>query len=99
MSGRLKPNQRVRDAVSELKATIVAQYPTARFELVRAVDDPKNYDLLVMVASADPDEVLDLVVDRVVEMRVEQSIPLHVLAVQPDDRLAVAQSAQRRQAG
>jgi hypothetical protein len=99
MNGRVKPGQRVRDAVSELKATIVARYPSARFEIVRAVDDPKSYDLLVTVASADPDDVLDLVVNRVVEMRVEQSIPLHVLALQPDDGLPVARSAQRRQAG
>lgn len=74
--------QRVREAAEELKATIRTRYPEATFELIRAADQPRSWHLLAMVQGEDPDEVGDLVVDRVVDMLAEEHIPIHVIPLE-----------------
>ena len=79
MRERWASYQRVREAAEELKASIRRQYPDARFELVRAADQPRSWHLWVLVDIEDPDEVADLVSDREIEMLVEERIPIHVI--------------------
>ncbi|MBI2941151.1 MAG: hypothetical protein HYY04_12005 [Chloroflexi bacterium] len=76
-------DKRTQRAVRELEETILRHYPTASFELSRAVDDPASIHLITTVDVDDPDEVGDLVIDRVVELQVEEGIPLHVIPVRP----------------
>src|SRR4051794_37487380 len=99
MIGQLDLDTRTREAIAELQATIIAAYPDATFEVVRAVDIPGNYDLLVTVEGADPDEVGDLVVDRALDMRVEESIPIHVVALDRSAQAAEAEMSAARHAG
>src|SRR5262245_41354240 len=77
-------------AVDELRQTIADRYPTASFEVTRAADDPQSVHLLAIVDVDDPDEVGDLVVDRVVHMQVEGGIPVHVIPIRTLERVASA---------
>src|SRR5258708_28663491 len=80
-------DERTQSAVQELEETIRRHYPTATFELSRAADNPEGIHLIATVDVDDPDEVGDLVIDRVVEMQVEEQIPLHVIPVRPLSRV------------
>jgi hypothetical protein len=70
---------RIEYAARELQATISARYPAATFRLVRAADDPLAYHLLAAVDVDDPDDVGDLVLDRMLGMQIDEGIPLHVI--------------------
>jgi hypothetical protein len=60
-------------------AAISARYPAATFRLVRAADDPRAYHLLAAVDVDDPDDVGDLVLDRMLGMQIDEgySAPCH----------------------
>jgi hypothetical protein len=80
-------DERTQRAVQELEETIRLRYPTATFELACGVDDPASIHLITTVDVDDPDEVGDLVIDRVVELQVDEAIPLHVIPVRPLGRV------------
>lgn len=73
------PYKRVKEAAEELKGLIRARYPNAEFRLARSVDDRRSWNLWTVVDVEDPDEVGDLVIDREVNMLVEEHIPIHVI--------------------
>jgi hypothetical protein len=78
---------RIQDALDELRGTIAERYPSVRFEVARDIEEPENFDLLTAVDLEDPDEVLDLVIDRLVELQVEQRIPVHVVPIRTPERV------------
>lgn len=78
---------RTRQAVEELQGTIGARYPAATFEVVRAADDPTSIHLIASVDVEDPDEVGDLVLDRVVQLQVDEHIPVHVIPIRTPERI------------
>ena len=79
----------VRDALDELRGIIRLHHPAAGFEVSRAEDEPENVHLTVTVDLEDADEVID----RVVELQVEDRVPVHVIPVRTPERiLAEAQS-------
>jgi hypothetical protein len=82
--------------VAELQATIRQRYPSATFELSQAADDPKAVHLVTTVDIDDPDEVGDLVLDRVLDLNVTQGIPLHVIPVRTPERIAAAKQQARQ---
>jgi hypothetical protein len=87
-------DERVRQAVAELRATILVRYPAATFVLTRSPDDPRSIHLEAIADVDDPDEVGDLVIDRVVEMQAEEGIPIHVIPLQTPERVAAALQSQ-----
>jgi hypothetical protein len=93
----LELDERTRKAADELKATIVRHYPTATFELTRGEDNPENIHLNTVVDADDAFEVLDRVIDRVVELQVEDGIPLHVIPTRTAERVRAESDAQRGQ--
>jgi hypothetical protein len=90
---------KVKEAAEELKGLIRAKYPDAEFKLVRAVDQQRSWHLLAMVDVDDLDDVGALVIDREVDMLVEEHIPIHVIPIEPRKRLAVHQSTGIRRTG
>jgi hypothetical protein len=72
-------------AMDELKAMILQKYPDAVFE-PEVGGEPLGVYLVTRVDVDDTDEVLDLVVDRVVEFIAEEDIPIHVLPLPTDER-------------
>lgn len=81
-------DERTQRAVAELEDTIRERYPTAAFELSPSPDDPRSIHLTAIVDVDDPDEVGDLVLDRVVDLNVEEGIPVHVIPVRTPERIA-----------
>jgi len=79
----LKLDSPTKDAIEELKQVIRARYPEATFELGRGQDDPDSLHLLTTVDVEDSDEVMDLVIDRVIELQVEKQLPIHVIPLRP----------------
>ena len=77
-----------------MEQTIRAHYPSARFVVTRSVDEPENVHLLTTVDLADPDEVVDLVLDRLVELQVEERIPVYVIPVRTPERILANQVSQ-----
>ncbi len=88
-------DRRTRQAISELQGAIARRYPTASFEVSRATDDPASIHLVAVVDVDDPDEVADLVVDRVVELQVDERIPIHVIPLRTPERVTAAREERR----
>lgn len=80
-------------ATRQLQETISSQYPTTIYELVRSPDDPAALHLLAAADVDDPDEVGDLVVERVVTLQVAEGIPLHLIPLRSHKRIADARAA------
>ncbi|SRR6266540_603419 len=92
---------RVQRAVEELEGTIAKHHPTSTFEVSRGHDEPDNVHLTAIVDVEDTDQVLDLVIDRVVELQVEERIPVHVIPIRTPERVLAdmrsrAEGSQRR---
>lgn len=86
---------RVERAIGELQATIARCYPTATFSVSNGADEPGNIHLTVTVDVDDTDEVLNLVLDRVLSLQVDEGIPLHVIPIRTPERVLAALQAQR----
>lgn len=84
---------RIEPAIEDIKALILARYPGASFEVSRG-DDPYGVYLTATVDVEDTDEVVDLYIDRLIDLQVEERLPLHVLPLQPFERIAATLEAE-----
>jgi hypothetical protein len=75
-------------ALDELQTMIQAQHPTATFAITCAEDDPDSVHLQTTVDVEDPETVLDLVIERVLELQVDEHLPIHVIPIRPLERVA-----------
>ena len=91
--------KRIKEAAEELKATIRAKYPDAEFNLTRAPDDRHGWLLWTTVDVDDPAEVSGLVVERTVDMLVEEHIPISVIAMRRTRPRSAHQTQKVRAAG
>lgn len=73
---------RVMSALSELKAIIQQRYPAATFAISHG-EDPEGIYLTATVDIEDTDMVVDLVIDRLVAMQVEESLPVYLVPLHP----------------
>jgi hypothetical protein len=78
---------RVQVAVAELQELIRGRWPGAKFSIARGEDNPEGIHLNATVDVDDPEEVLDLVIDRVVGMQSEQELPIHVIPLRPVEKV------------
>jgi hypothetical protein len=84
---RITPqNPRIQDAVSELQRLITTRYPEATFT-VAAGEDPEGIYLTATVDTDDLTTVLETVEERLVELQVDQEIPLYLVPVRPVERV------------
>src|SRR5947209_1821237 len=86
----------VQSAVDELREVISRRYPSASFDIVSDPDETENVDMWTTVDLDDPDEVLDLVIDRLLQLQVEERVPVHVIPVRSPERV-LAELSSRRQ--
>ena len=70
-------------ALDELKVMISARYPQATFVVAEGVDDPPGLYLVATVDVEDTDEVRDVYGDRLLEMNIEEGLPVYVNTVRP----------------
>ncbi len=85
----------VKQALGELKAMISERYPNASFE-VSLGEDPEGVYLTASVDVPDTTEVMGVVVDRLIDMQVEQGLPVYVVPVQPLERVLSDLKASKR---
>src|SRR5262245_53911896 len=78
---------RVRRALDELEATIRRRYPQATFCVAHSPDDPTVIHLLATVDVDDTDAVLDVVVERLMELQIGEMLPIYVIPVRPPERV------------
>lgn len=80
-------DRRTQNALAELMSLIRSKYPDAEFDVSTGHDDPENIHLITTVDLDDPDEVSDLVADRLIELQVEDRIPVYVIPVRTPARI------------
>jgi hypothetical protein len=73
-------------AVDELQGLIRKQYPDAQFTVAPG-EDPQGVYVTAIVDVDDLDEVFDVVVERLLQMQVEESLPVCVIPVHPISRI------------
>lgn len=76
---------RIQAALSELQQLIAERYPTATFTDYVG-EEPIGFYLRVTVDLDDTDEVWELIVDRLVDIRVEDGLPIYVELHQTRER-------------
>lgn len=87
---------RIQTAVHELQGMITRRYPDARFDVVRG-DDPDGVYVWTEVDLDDPDPVIDIVLERMLELQEDERLPVYVIPVRTAERAAqVAAQARRR---
>ena len=74
-------------AVAEMQELIRARYPDATFAAGYG-GDPDGVYLTVTVDLDDTDEVVDVYVDRLLDLQIEEGLPLHVIPVRTPERIA-----------
>ena len=80
------PTPQMAAAIAEMKSMILAHYPDATFVVSDGEDSVGTY-LTVTVDVDDLDEVFDVVVERLLEMQVDEFLPFYVLVVHPIERV------------
>jgi len=70
-------------ALEELKGIIQSHYPEASFQVSHSPEEPEIVHLQAIVDVDDQDDVLDLVVDRMMELQIEEDLPIFVIPVRP----------------
>ncbi len=84
---KLKPiDPRINQALDKLKAFIAQRYPAATFEVAPG-EDPDGVYLTATVDVEDTDEGVDTIIDRLLEIQVDQRLPVYVIPIRPLTRV------------
>jgi hypothetical protein len=89
------PDPRQQAALDELRGRILQRYPDAQFEVTGGIDDPNAIHLVATVDVEDTEDVVDLVIDRMMELQIEQGLPIFVIPVRPVERVIASLNAER----
>jgi hypothetical protein len=84
--------ERLDAAVAELQGMTLSRYPEASFDVAPGTD-PDGLYVTATVDVEDTDEVFDLIVGRLLDMQVDEGLPVYVLPVRPVERVV----AERRE--
>lgn len=83
---------RIREALDELRGIIATRYPEATFKVQRG-EEPAAFWLVATVPVEDRYDVIDLFLDRLVDLRVEEGIPVFVDVQRTPEREAAVRAA------
>ncbi len=86
---------RIRAAVAELQDMIRAHYPSTAFTVGEA-EDPEGIHIRAVVDVDDPDEVKEVFIDRMIDLQIEDGLPIYVFPVRTPERLAALLQRQRQ---
>lgn len=75
-------------ALHELQGIMLQHYPEATFSVSRGEDDPDAIHLYATVDADDTDLVLDVVVDRMMEIQIEDGLPIFIIPLPTPERVA-----------
>lgn len=79
-------------ALEELAALISQHYPEASFRVSRGEDDPAIVQLVTTVDVEDTEPVLDVVMDRLLELQAHE-LPIFVVTERPLERTIAMREA------
>lgn len=88
---------RIGEALDELAVLIRRRYPDATFQIAPAEDDPGTIHLLARVDVEDPEEVADVVMARMLQLQVDEGLPIYVIPLRTPERIAAMRAAHPRQ--
>ena len=74
---RLSPE--MQRAVTELEGLVKQRYPDATFQVRRSVEDPHIIHLIPTFDVEDRDDVMDVVIDRMMDLQINEKLPLFVV--------------------
>lgn len=77
---------RIQAAIDELRRLILERFPAAKFSVTQG-DDPEGIYLKPVVDIDDLDEVDAAYADRLLDMQVEEGLPIYVVPVWPIERV------------
>jgi hypothetical protein len=77
---------RIARAVVELQGLVTEHHPGATFA-VEPGEDPDGVYIWTTVDTDDPDTVLDCVVDRLLELQIDEGLPVHVIPIRTSGRI------------
>ena len=93
-------NPKILGAIEELEGIVRDRYPDTTFEVARAADEPESILIWATVDVDDPDEVADPVLDRMLELQIDDGIPVHLVPIRTPERVLASREAEpRRRAG
>ncbi len=78
---------RIAGALNELEDRIRAHFPGATFAVTRE-DNPTGVYLTATVDLDDPDEVIDVIADRLLALEVDDGLAVYVVPVRTPERVA-----------
>ena len=78
---------RVDVAFDELRSLILQHFPDAVFDVTQ-IGDVDGLWLTATMDVEDSDEVIDLVTDRLLEMQIDERLPVYVLPLRTPERIA-----------
>jgi hypothetical protein len=85
----LRSDPRIQAAIAEFTHLISEHFPSATYA-VSVGDDPVGVYLDVTVDVDDPDEVVDLIINRLVTLQVDEELPFYVIPIRTPERVAAA---------
>jgi hypothetical protein len=86
---------RMRQAVNELTDMIRGKYPQAELLISHNPEYPEIVHLETIIDVDDTDEVLDVVIDRMMQIQIDEQLPLFVIPMRPAQRALEMMEAQR----
>ncbi len=84
-------------AVRELTGLIKERYPSASFDIGPGEEDPELTHITTVVDLDDPDEVTDLVIERMLALQLDEGVPVYVIPIRTPERVAKLRREQARQ--
>ena len=73
---------RLEEAIVELRELIARHYPDATFTVSEG-EDPDGIYLTATVDVEDMGEVVDVFLDRMVDLQIDEELPIYVVAIRP----------------
>lgn len=87
-------DSRIQAAVTELQDLILTHYPSTVFTVGEA-DDPDGVYIRAVVDVDDPDEVTEVFIDRMIDLQVDDGLPVYVVPVRTPAREAAERQRQQ----
>lgn len=85
---------RTQGAIAELQELIRSNFPTTTFTVGEA-EDPDGIYVRAIVDVDDPDEVTEVFIDRMIDLQVEEGLPIYVVPVRTPERIGALRERQR----
>jgi hypothetical protein len=76
---------RMKEAIEEIKQLILHRFPEAKFDIGEG-EDPCGIHVITTVDLEDLGEVMDVYRDRIVDMQVDEGLPLYFIPTRPIER-------------